>query len=109
MKPVIIYTTTNSKEEAKTLGNHLVKNGLAACVNIVPKIESIYMWNNELCQDSEFLLMIKTDGKLKNEVQDMICKHHSYEVPEVIMVNIEGGSPKYLDWLENNLKKSTHV
>ena len=63
MKPVIIYTTTNSKEEAKTLGNHLVKNGLAACVNIVPKIESIYMWNNELCQDSEFFTYDKNRWK----------------------------------------------
>ena len=63
MNPVLIYSTTDSREEARTIGNELVKNKLAACVNIIPNVESIYNWQNELHQDSEFLLIIKTDAK----------------------------------------------
>ncbi|MEO2185017.1 MAG: divalent-cation tolerance protein CutA, partial [bacterium] len=63
MNPVLIYSTTDSLKEARTIGNELVKNKLAACVNIIPNVESIYNWQNELHQDSEFLLMIKTDAK----------------------------------------------
>ena len=65
MNPVLIYSTTDSREEAITIGKQLVKNKLAACVNIIPNVESIYNWQNELQQDSEFLLIIKTDAKFK--------------------------------------------
>jgi len=104
MKPVIIYTTTGSREEAQTIGNYLVQNKLAACVNIIPNIESIYEWENKLHQDSEFLLMVKTDAKYKNEIQQALDHHHSYDLPEMIMVDIAYGNPKYLEWMNNNLK-----
>ena len=103
MNPVLIYSTTDSREEARTIGKQLVKNKLAACVNIIPNVESIYNWQNELHQDSEFLLIIKTDAKFKNDIQNIFEKTHSYELPELIMVNIQDSSAAYLRWLQENI------
>jgi periplasmic divalent cation tolerance protein len=103
MKPVIIYSTTGSREEAQKIGNDLVKNKLAACVNIIPNIESIYNWQNELHQDLEFLLMIKTDAKFKNDIQNIFEKTHSYDLPELIMVNIQDSSTAYLRWMQDKI------
>ena len=94
MNPVLIYSTTDSREEARTIGNELVKNKLAACVN---------NWQNELHQDSEFLLIIKTDAKFKNDIQNMFEKIHSYDLPELIMINIQDSSAHYLRWMQENI------
>jgi len=64
MNPVLIYSTTDSLKEARTIGNELVKNKIAACVNIIPNVESIYNWQNELHQDSEYLLMNQDGCKI---------------------------------------------
>jgi len=103
MNPVLIYSTTDSREEARTIGNELVKNKIAACVNIIPNVESIYNWQNELHQDSEFLLIIKTDAKFKNDIQNMFEKIHSYDLPELIMINIQDSSAHYLRWMQENI------
>lgn len=103
MKPVIIYSTTRSREEAQKIGNYLVENKLAACVNIIPNVESIYNWQNELQKDSEFLLIIKTDAKFKNDIQNMFEKIHSYDLPELIMINIQDSSADYLRWMQENI------
>ena len=103
MNPVLIYSTTDSLKEARTIGNELVKNKLAACVNIIPNVESIYNWQNELHQDSEFLLIIKTDAKFKNDIQNMFEKIHSYVLPELIMINIQDSSAHYLRWMQENI------
>jgi len=103
MKPVIIYSTTGSREEAQKIGNYLVENKIAACVNIIPNVESIYNWQNELHQDSEFLLIIKTDAKFKNDIQNMFEKIHSYDLPELIMINIQDSSADYLRWMQVNI------
>ena len=103
MNPVLIYSATDTREEARTIGNQLVKSKLAACVNIIPNVESIYNWQNELHQDSEFLLMIKTDAKFKNDIQNMFEKTHSYDLPELIMIPIQDGSVEYLKWMQENL------
>jgi periplasmic divalent cation tolerance protein len=103
MNPVLIYSTTDSLKEARTIGNELVKNKIAACVNIIPNVESIYNWQNKLNQDSEFLLIIKTDAKFKNDIQNMFEKIHSYDLPELIMINIQDSSAHYLRWMQENI------
>ena len=72
MNPVIFFTTVESKKRAKSIGNHLVKNGFAACVNIISNIESIYHWKDQLQQDTEFLLMIKSDASKKENIQKIM-------------------------------------
>lgn len=103
MNPVLIYSTTDSLKEARTIGNELVKNKIAACVNIIPNVESIYNWQDKLNQDSEFLLIIKTDAKFKNDIQNMFEKIHSYDLPELIMINIQDSSAHYLRWMQENI------
>ena len=105
MNPVIFFTTVESKKRAKSIGNHLLKNGLAACVNIISNIESIYHWKDQLHQDSEFLLMIKSDVSKKESIQKIFDSYHSYDLPELIMVKINDGSAEYLEWMDQNLSK----
>jgi len=101
MNPVIFFTTVENKKKAQSIGNHLVKNRLAACVNIISNIESIYYWKDQLHQDSEFLLMIKSDASKKENIQKIFDNYHPYDLPELIMVTIDDGSVKYLEWMNN--------
>ena len=103
--PVIILTTASSNKEAEIIGSNLVENKLAACVNIISNIESIYYWKDQLHQDSEFLLMIKSDASKKENIQKIFDNYHPYDLPELIMVTIDDGSVEYLEWMKQNLGK----
>jgi len=100
----IVLSTAGSEEEARTIARHLVENRLAACVNIVPQIESIYRWQGKMESSQEWLLVIKTTAERFATVRDAIRELHSYELPECIAVNIEDGSPPYLQWLADSVK-----
>ena len=104
MNPIIIYTSIDTKENAKTLAKIIINNNLAACVNIIPIEESIYYWEGKLESETEFQLMIKTDIKYKSSIEDLIKKNHPYELPEIIVINIDYGSNEYLNWIKSNLK-----
>jgi len=97
----VILNTTSNIEEAKKIANALVKSKLAACVNIIPKIISIYSWKNDIWEDEEYLLFIKTKKDKFEAVRDKIKSIHSYELPEVIMLNIQDGLQDYLSWINN--------
>lgn len=71
----------------------------ASCANIIPGVTSIYEWEGEIKEDSELLLMVKTRKSSVSQVIDLVKKHHPYECPEVIAMDISGGSPEYLQWL----------
>ena len=96
----IVLSTAGSEQEARKIAHILVKRRLAACVNIVPQIQSIYRWKGEIESAQEWLLLIKTRADKFPAVRDAIGELHSYEVPECIVVEIEDGSPRYLQWLE---------
>ena len=96
----IVLSTAGSEQEAHKIAHILVKRRLAACVNILPQVQSIYRWKGELESAQEWLLLIKTRADKFPAVCDAIRELHSYEVPECIVVEIEDGSPRYLQWLE---------
>jgi periplasmic divalent cation tolerance protein len=101
----IVFITVPNKEEAKRLAHGLVTEHLAACVNIVPNIESVYRWQGEIHEDEECLLICKTDAARWAEFHVWVKSHHSYEVPEILQIPVMEGSPPYLQWLEDCLQK----
>jgi len=101
----IVLSTAGSEDEARKIAHHLVERQLAACVNIVPRVESIYRWQGKVESSGEWLLIIKTAVEKFPEVRDAVRKLHSYELPECIAISIEDGSPEYLQWLGSSLIK----
>lgn len=99
----VVLTTAGSQEEARRIGSELVERRLAACVNIVPQIESIYRWQGKVENATEWLLIIKTADYVFSHVRDAIRELHSYEVPECIMLEIADGSETYLQWIKENV------
>ncbi len=99
----IVFSTAGTEEEARKIARHLVEARLAACVNIVPQIESIYRWQEKVESAREWLLVIKTSAGLFPAVRDTIRQLHSYELPECIAINIADGSSEYLQWLEGSI------
>lgn len=96
---VLSFTTINNEKRAKELAQQLVKDKLAACVNIVPKIRSYYEWDGEIRDDTEHLLIIKSPREKLDRVKEFIDKTHTYEVPELISFEVIDGLPDYLQWI----------
>ena len=99
----IVLTTAGSEEEARNIALALVDRRLAACVNIVAQLESVYRWQGNVESSREWLLIIKTTADRFPSVRDAIQEMHSYELPECISLNIEDGSAGYLEWLGNSV------
>jgi periplasmic divalent cation tolerance protein len=97
---IVVFSTAGSEQEAHKIAHILVERRLAACVNILPQVRSIYRWKDEIESAQEWLLLIKTRADKFPAVRDAIGELHSYEVPECIVVEIEDGSLPYLQWLE---------
>ena len=98
----MVYVTVPSRDEGKKIAQALVSEELAACVNIVPGLESIYVWEGEINEDAEELLLIKTKGELVPRVTERVQKLHPYSECEVVAVPIVGGSSSYIQWVKDS-------
>ena len=95
----LVLSTIDSKEAAEQIAHHLVEERLAACVNIISNITSVYKWKGVLEHDVEHLMLIKSTRELLPQLTDRIKQLHSYELPEVIALPIQDGYPPYLEWI----------
>jgi len=100
---IVLLSTCASEEEAGKIAQGLVEARLAACVTIIPGGRSVYRWQGAVESASEWVLVIKSARALFGQVHTMIEKLHSYEVPELIAMQIVEGSPNYMNWLEGQL------
>lgn len=103
----VVFTTAGSGSEAEKIARALVERRLAACVNILPQIRSIYRWEEKVEDATEILLIIKTTAARFTAVRDAIKELHSYDVPECIALPIIDGSAEYLQWLTQNVAGPT--
>lgn len=99
---VVCFSTASSQEEAVKIAHTLVGERLAACVNLVPGVRSIYTWNGKIEDGDELLLVIKTRRALVEKLTARVKELHSYTVPEVIAADIVGGNPDYLAWVADS-------
>lgn len=97
-----VHWTSGSLDEARRISRYLVQERYVACAQIVPWIESIYMWNNQLETTQESKIILKTRTENYEKVKEVIEKNCKYEVPEITRIAIEGGNKSYMDWLEES-------
>jgi len=97
---IVVYITVPSQEVGLQIANMLVENNLAACVNILPGVMSIYQWQGQLQQDDELLLIAKTRSGSFDQLASAVKKAHPYDVPEIIALPIVAGSNEYLTWID---------
>jgi periplasmic divalent cation tolerance protein len=100
---LLVLTTAGSEAEAKKIAEMLVERRLAACVNIIPRIHSVYRWQGKVEHADEVLLLVKTVQRKEGQVRAAIQELHSYEMPECISIPIEGGSAEYLQWIAESI------
>jgi periplasmic divalent cation tolerance protein len=105
---VVALVTAGSEEEARLIAQTLVKGMLAACVNIVPGITSVYDWQDQVQEDQEWLLVVKTRSDVLEELIQQVQRLHSYDLPEIIALPLVGGSKDYLRWLDKGVQSGWH-
>lgn len=98
----VVYVSVGSEANAQALADALVSEKLAACVNRIGPVHSTYVWQDQLQQDSEYLLMIKTRSSLFEALSTRVRELHSYQLPEVIALPLADGLPAYLDWIRQS-------
>ena len=96
---LVVLTTTPNEDEARSLAHLIVEAKLAACVQILPKMSSVYFWEGKIQTESEHLLLIKTLDEKFDELSDFIRTNHSYDVPEIVAIEAEKVSESYLAWV----------
>lgn len=100
---LVALVTAPSEDVGRDLARLLLHRRLAACVNILPSVTSIYTWEGELCIDEEVLLVIKTTGAAFHQLSAAVRDAHPYDVPEIIGLSVTAGSTEYLKWIDENV------
>lgn len=102
---VVVYITCKDREEAKRIGETMVKEKLAACANVIPGMNSIFHWEGKLEKAKECVLLLKTKKELMEKLTERVKQLHSYEVPCIIALPVVAGNPDYLEWIEKETRK----
>ncbi len=102
MEEIVVYITAPSQAEAEKIGAALVEARLAACVNILPSITSIYSWKGEICREAEVLMIVKSRRSIFDRLIEKVKQLHTYSLPEIIALPILAGSEDYLTWIREN-------
>jgi periplasmic divalent cation tolerance protein len=97
--PILVYATFPSADEAERIGGRLVGDGLAACVNILPGMVSIYEWQGQRHRDEECAMIIKSRASLADRIIETVRGLHPYDNPALVVIDIAGGSPAFLEWI----------
>ena len=100
---LIVHITASSREEAERIARALVEERLAACVNLIPGVTSLYTWEGKTCESSEVLLEAKTHASRFEDLSRRVRELHSYEVPEIVAFRVERGSGDYLEWVSRTI------
>lgn len=100
---ILVHVTVKDIEEGRKIAKSIVKRRLAACVNVVPEVESYFWWKDKLETEKEVMLFFKTKESLLPELAKAVKKLHSYSIPEIIALPIVNGSHDYLEWLDSEL------
>lgn len=95
----LALSTIGSMEQAQAIARTVVEAKLAACVNLVPQVQSVYEWQGKLCEEAEVLMIFKTSEEKYPELERKIREIHPYELPEIFHIPVSGGWPPYLDWI----------
>ncbi len=106
MEALVVYITAPSEEEAAKIAKALVKERLAACVNIIKDIRSIYSWQGKIEDERELLMIVKTRPELFSSLKTRVKELHPYAVPEIIVLPVVDGSEEYLAWLRETTKQN---
>ena len=101
---IVLFITTANAEEAQRIADVLLNEKKAACVNIVPRVDSLFWWQGKLDSAQESLLIVKSKASVLNEIVTLVRELHSYDVPEIIALPIIGGNQDYLEWIGNEVK-----
>jgi periplasmic divalent cation tolerance protein len=101
----IVLTTAASPEEANRLARILVEERLAACVTLIPGVQSIYRWEGQIQVSAEMMLLLKTGPNQLDALEARLHELHSYQTPEFLVLPVESGSSSYLEWLNSNLHR----
>ena len=99
---IVILVMAKNKDEADKIARHLISGKLAACVNIIPQVQSIFTWQEKIETEDEVLLIIKSRQSLFEKIEVAVKEVHSYSVPEIIALPIAAGSQEYLNWINES-------
>lgn len=102
---IVVFSACASEEEAGRIAESLVEKRLAACVNLIPSVQSVYRWKGGLERSAETVLLIKSNRECFEQLRLELEKMHSYEVPEAVALAVVDGSPSYLEWIDRELRR----
>lgn len=99
----MIYITTSGLSESKKIARVLLDEKLAACINIIPVVDSIYLWKGNIEEDNESVMIVKTRSELVETLINRVEEIHTYEIPCILEIKVNNGSKNYLDWMESEI------
>ncbi len=104
MRAFLMISGAPTEKEAEKIAQTLVEGRLAACVNIIPRVNSFFYWEGKLCREKEAMILIKTTSQKSRIIMNKIKKVHSYKVPEIVFLKVDGGEKNYLDWVKRVIR-----